>query len=259
METTTAPLKDHDKEGKKHRKLEQRPKAEVSQREIELVPPVPLSARKCTDCLFLLIFGLYCIGMLVIGIIGFQNGDPQRLVYGSDYKGRTCGGENKTNEKFIVYPRPHEDVYLAGTTVALSRPWDINFFSVCVEACPQADQVVCDDEGTELVNAAIALSGNDFNSEAMQCIDGIIANPLTCYDAKIRRHCWPMLFDTTPVLFRCFPEYIFEVERLPESGCTKFLYQTNSLTNEVTATCVKVRTYEYSLQHAKKNFPPHTN
>lgn len=240
MEETTATLKDHEKEGKKHRKLEPRDRAEVSQREIELIPPVPLSARKCTDCLFLIIFSLYCIGMLVIGIIGFQNGDPQRLVYGSDYKGRTCGGVNNTNAKYIVYPRPHEDVYLAGTEVALSRPWDINFFSVCVEECPRADQIICDDEGTAMVEEAIAISGNSFDQEALQCTEGIAPNPLTCYDPKIRRHCWPMLFDTTPVLFRCFPQYIFEVERLPESGCTKMAYQTNSLTNETVATCVRV-------------------
>jgi len=241
METTTAPLKD-EHEQKKLRKLQPRENSEmVSQREIELVPPVPISARKCTDCLFLIIFILYCIGMLVIGIIGFQNGDPERLVYGSDYKGRTCGAGNQTGSKYIVYPRPQEDVFLAGTDVAVNRPWDINFFSVCTTECPRADEVVCDDDGTVLVNEAIAISGNSFTDEAMNCIDGIVPNPLTCYDAQIRRHCWQTLFDTTPVLFRCFPQYIFEVEKLPESGCTKYTYQTNSVTNTTVATCVKYR------------------
>jgi hypothetical protein len=238
MQETTAALKDHDKE-EKHRKLQPRVKDEVSQRELELTPPVPISARKCTDCLFLIIFVLYCIGMLVIGIIGFQNGDPERLVYGSDYQGRTCGAGNMTGEKYLVYPRPHLDVELAGLDVAVSRPWDINFFAVCVPSCPVVNQIVCDDEGDELVKEGMALSGNTFDVEAALCTDDIFAGP-TCYDKQIRNHCWPTLFDTTSVLFRCFPQYIFEVQKLPESGCTKFSYRTNSITNVTTATCVKV-------------------
>jgi len=240
MEQHSAPIKDQDG-GKKPRKLEPRMKEDmISQREIELIPPVPISARKCTDCLFLIIFLLYCIGMLVIGIIGFQNGDPQRLVYGSDYKGRTCGEGNYSTMPYLIYPRPHEDVYLAGSQVALNTPWEISFFSVCSSECPKADTIICDDEGTGLVQQAMAATNNSFEYEAGQCIDLPVPLP-GCYNSSIRRHCWTMLFDTTPILFRCFPQYIFEIELLPETGCTKKAYQVNSITNETIESCVRVR------------------
>lgn len=249
---TTAQLKDHEHEHDahaKHRKLEQRQKYEVSQRELELTPPVPISARKCTDCLFLIIFVLYLIGMLVIGIIGFENGDPSRLVYGSDYNGRTCGVGNLSDSKYLVYPRPYEDIYLAGTDVAIHRPWDINFFAICVPSCPLTDQIVCDDDGTTLVKAAMNATGNSFQDEALKCLTGFIANPLTCYDAAIRSHCWETLFDTTPVLFRCFPQYIFEVQEMPQSGCTKYSYSYDASTNTNRSTCLKVSTSRCFIIH----------
>ena len=46
--------------------------------------------RKCTDILWLVFFVMFWIGMVVIGIIGLQNGDPKKLVYGKDYNSKVC-------------------------------------------------------------------------------------------------------------------------------------------------------------------------
>ena len=51
--------------------------------------------RKCTDILWLVFFVMFWIGMVVIGIIGLQNGDPKKLVYGKDYNSKVCSGETK--------------------------------------------------------------------------------------------------------------------------------------------------------------------
>lgn len=39
----------------------------------------PTSHRKCTDCIMLLLFIAYWVGMVAIGGLGFQNGNPNRL------------------------------------------------------------------------------------------------------------------------------------------------------------------------------------
>ena len=41
--------------------------------------------RKCTDILWFALFLVFWVGMLVIGILGFQQGDPQKLIYGKNY------------------------------------------------------------------------------------------------------------------------------------------------------------------------------
>ena len=40
----------------------------------------PKSVRKCTDPLFLFLFGLNCTVLIIIGILGFVNGHPDRLL-----------------------------------------------------------------------------------------------------------------------------------------------------------------------------------
>ena len=57
----------------------------------------------------------------MVAIVGAQNGDPRRLIYGSDHNGTTCGGDLKLNQKFIHYPRSAEDVFYAGESAALGE------------------------------------------------------------------------------------------------------------------------------------------
>jgi len=184
----------------------------VSQRELELVPPVPISYRKCTDCLFLIIFILYCIGILIIGGIAFENGNPNRLVYGSDYLGRVCGEGNKSGEPYLVYPRVYQDVVEAGTALS------VDFFALCASTCPVGGQVVCDDTGAALVAALMSSKNASYFDITEACLnnDGLDAG---CYNSLIYSHCWETLFNTTSVLFHCFPQFYYNVSLLPQSGC----------------------------------------
>ena len=63
--------------------------------------------RKCTDLLWLLFFVLFWCGMLVIGVLGLQNGDPRKLVYGKNYNSQVCVSPSK----YVYYPRINEDMY----------------------------------------------------------------------------------------------------------------------------------------------------
>lgn len=179
--------------------------------------------------------------MIVLAAIGYQNGNPSRLVYGSDYMGRVCGEGNKTNSSYLVYPRPQEDVAIAGFQLATSSPWDISFYSICVQKCPKLDEVVCDDLGNSIIEAQMALTGKNFSKIAHDCLDYPIYNPFTCLDSRVRTNCWNTLFTTKPILFRCFPEYTFKVELMPESGCVAYQYYTNPVSNVTTSTCSKYR------------------
>ena len=57
--------------------------------------------RKCTNVLCLLFFICFWFGMLVVGIVGFVKGNPNRLRYGYDFLGRTCGYGDVKGLKYL--------------------------------------------------------------------------------------------------------------------------------------------------------------
>ena len=110
-------------------------------------------SRSCTDIIFLLIFIAFWIAFFVIGGIGFSNGDPDRLLYGTDYLGLVCGKgtppSNFTNTfAYITNPRWQSKVWSenrfmwypvgANTTSSVSDMFD---YGVCVKECPTLDNV----------------------------------------------------------------------------------------------------------------------
>ena len=97
--------------------------------------------RKCTDVLWLIFFALFWVGMLVIGILGLQNGDPKKLVYGKDYNSMVCSGDTK----YVYYPRINEDLFDVATG-GVDQLDKIPFYGVCLGACPKEGEWVCDSE-----------------------------------------------------------------------------------------------------------------
>lgn len=90
--------------------------------------------RKCRDCLCCIVFILFWIGMIAIASIGLQYGEPERLFYGTDYRGKVCKVDSGLEErKYIVYPRIYEDFLI---NFKVTNPLDYRFYGVCVEKCP---------------------------------------------------------------------------------------------------------------------------
>ncbi len=57
--------------------------------------------RGCTDLLFLIIYILFWLLMIAIGIIGFVYGNPARLTYGYDFNGNVCGQGSQSNNSYL--------------------------------------------------------------------------------------------------------------------------------------------------------------
>ncbi|POM78333.1 Choline transporter-like protein, partial [Phytophthora palmivora] len=117
--------------------------------------------RKCTDVLCLIFFVVFWIGMIVIAGVGYHYGKPQRLIYGTDWMGRTCGAKaEKTDNvpaydfrhyKYMIYPRLSEDFTAlaeAGFSASdLSNPSTLRkLFGVCVPSCPVLTDAISGDD-----------------------------------------------------------------------------------------------------------------
>ena len=96
--------------------------------------------RKCRDVGCCLIFIVFWIGMLVVGAIGIKFGQWQRLLYGTDYQGNTCGINGLSGSPYITYPRTNEDFVL---NLQKTDPLTYTFYGVCVAQCPTTLTVIC--------------------------------------------------------------------------------------------------------------------
>lgn len=78
--------------------------------------------RSCTDCLFCLLFILLWAGMIISASVGFNKGDPRKMLSPFDASGNQCG----LTEGYEDYNK----IYFPRTT-------DIKY-SVCVRECPKS-------------------------------------------------------------------------------------------------------------------------
>ena len=53
----------------------------------------------------LLLFIVFWLGMFIIAGVSVQRGEPGRLVYGTDYKGDTCGTGALVGKTYTYYPK----------------------------------------------------------------------------------------------------------------------------------------------------------
>ena len=120
-------------------------------------------SRMCitTDLPMCLVFVAFWVGMFLVASIGFDKGDPLRLIYGTDYLGNRCGGSTVPPEwqqsvnayisdsrfkfqsaiweenKLLWMPAPYDGTDLSVESMNI---WDARQAlgaGVCVKECPQ--------------------------------------------------------------------------------------------------------------------------
>ncbi|TMW66846.1 hypothetical protein Poli38472_011962 [Pythium oligandrum] len=179
--------------------------------------PFKPSNRKCTDLLFVLLFFVFWIGMIIIAGVAYKHGEPKRLVYGTDWKGRTCGVKadakdgvpayDFTKYPYLMYPRLSEDIVaLYGenpdasdlmSPSALSK-----FYGVCVTECPMLDKT-----SPTYVHAYIDYVLN------VDPVNKIYTKAGKSVEDEDAGSPWRLMVDTTNVLNRCLELSKVEVQQ----------------------------------------------
>lgn len=91
--------------------------------------------RHCKDLLFLLLFLIFWAGMIYVAAVGFVNGEPERLIYGLDSHGYTCGTKNDAGPDLSNYKK----LYFLDP-LSLENLYSLKTFKkarkICVPNCP---------------------------------------------------------------------------------------------------------------------------
>ena len=89
----------------------------------------PCQDRGCTDILFCLLFIAFIVGMVVVAILGFTQGNPNLLIYPYDENGRSCG-LNITGYPYIYFYNAVQQLAWGGNSSLIMSQ------SFCVASCP---------------------------------------------------------------------------------------------------------------------------
>lgn len=154
----------------------------------------PSATRKCRDCFCCLLFLVFWIGMAAVAIVGLINGQPKRLLYGTDYNGTTCGTGDMSNRTLTFYPRVTEDMLEQARDPSLSVT-DYSFYGLCVSECPAKGKYICNYGAEAEIQSNLALTTDAAREQERKA-----RADMTSLDAT---DCWFVAMDSNTVLFRC--------------------------------------------------------
>lgn len=211
--------------------------------------------------------------MVAIAAIAISSGDPNRLLYGSDYKGRTCGTispiagtdppvETDLTDKLLTYyPRLVEDV-VAFAQSGSTNPLDLNLYGVCVSECPAKGTVVCDDEGEPVLVQAVADEGDGATRPSVWAEAQTLSGWLSLGEdtaRAIKGHCWYVPLDSLDYFYRCLwqrskEEHIEEMCLSPPSMAGVML--TEETTQAEYDSCITKRRITTTIQEGEAQENP---
>lgn len=134
------------------------------------------------------------MGMVVVAIVGLMNGQPKRLLYGTDYNGTTCGTGDRETQPLTFYPRMSEDLLEQSMDSSLTSPTDYSFYGVCVSACPAAYTYFCNYEAEAVIQSDASLTTEAEREQARKQEASKLLST---------SNCWFVAMPSQNVFYRC--------------------------------------------------------
>ncbi|XP_073497947.1 choline transporter-like protein 4 [Phyllobates terribilis] len=177
----------------------------------------PIKNRGCTDIICCVLFMVFILGYIVVGVLAWVYGDPRQVIYPRNSTGMYCGvGENQDKPYLLYY-----DLLkcITGTSILASAMNGLQCptTQVCVKQCPQAFRATYFWDTPK----------NAFIQEYCQPSINLNTTELTVYDIVAKELCPAFLIKSDPLFNRCFPSTNFSSSIPPDFS---IIYQGKNLT-----------------------------
>ncbi|KAJ7992695.1 hypothetical protein DPEC_G00281350 [Dallia pectoralis] len=151
----------------------------------------PIYNRGCTDIVCCILFVIFILGYLAVGILAWSQGDPRKVIYATDSRGQFCGqaGTPLETKPLLFY---FNIMKCASPMVLLE--FQCPTTQICVEKCP--------DKFMTLLKAYN--NKDDFNYYKNFCNEGL-NDQMAVTDILKYGLCPAMLTPSVPFTRRCFP------------------------------------------------------
>nr|XP_044605361.1 choline transporter-like protein 5 isoform X4 [Equus asinus] len=158
----------------------------------------PVADRSCTDVLCCIIFILFIIGYILLGLMAWVHGDPRRVAYPTDSNGHFCGQKGTPNEnKTILFYFNLFSCTSPSLLVNLQCPTT----QICVSKCPEKFL-------TYMEMHFMYRTRENYWSYYSQFCKAASAKPVKAFtQLLLDDDCPTAIFPSRPFLQRCFPDF----------------------------------------------------
>ncbi|XP_054542726.1 choline transporter-like protein 4 isoform X1 [Pan troglodytes] len=158
----------------------------------------PIKNRSCTDVICCVLFLLFILGYIVVGIVAWLYGDPRQVLYPRNSTGAYCGmGENK-DKPYLLYFNIFSCILSSNIISVAENGLQCPTPQVCVSSCPEDPWTVGKNEFSQTVGEVFYTKNRNF------CLPGVPWN-MTVITSLQRELCPSFLLPSAPALGRCFP------------------------------------------------------
>ncbi|XP_012890407.1 PREDICTED: choline transporter-like protein 4 [Dipodomys ordii] len=158
----------------------------------------PIKNRSCTDVICCVLFFLFILGYIVVGIVAWVYGDPRQVLYPRNSTGAYCGmGENK-DKPYVLYFNIFSCILSANIITVAQNSLQCPTPQVCVSSCPETPWAVESNQLSLTVGEVFSKGNKNF------CLPGVPQNMIVLESLQ-QELCPSFLLPSTPALGRCFP------------------------------------------------------
>ncbi|XP_038540430.1 choline transporter-like protein 4 isoform X2 [Canis lupus familiaris] len=158
----------------------------------------PIRNRSCTDVICCVLFLLFILGYIVVGIVAWVYGDPRQVLYPRNSTGAYCGvGANK-DKPYLLYFNIFSCVLTANVITVAENGLQCPTPQVCVSSCPENAWTVEVNQLSEKVGEVFYTANRNF------CLPGVPWD-MPVIQSLQQELCPGFLLPSTPALGRCVP------------------------------------------------------
>ncbi|XP_006154360.1 choline transporter-like protein 4 [Tupaia chinensis] len=158
----------------------------------------PIKNRSCTDVICCVLFLVFILGYIVVGIVAWVYGDPRQVLYPRNSTGAYCGiGENK-DKPYLLYFNIFSCILATNIITVAEKGLQCPTPQVCVSSCPEKAWTAGWPEYSQTVGEVFYNAGRNF------CQPGVPSD-MNVLQSLTQELCPSFLLPSTPALGRCFP------------------------------------------------------
>lgn len=157
----------------------------------------PIKNRGCTDIICCVLFLVFILGYIVVGLVAWVYGDPRQVLYPRNSTGAYCGvGDNK-DKPYVLYFNILSCAAAINVISIAENGLQCPTPQVCVSSCPQTPWAV---DGLQLSQTV----GDVYKEYRNFCLPAVSPDTIVM-DSLQKGLCPSFLLPSNPALGRCFP------------------------------------------------------
>uniref|UniRef100_A0A8C6RV92 Choline transporter-like protein n=1 Tax=Nannospalax galili TaxID=1026970 RepID=A0A8C6RV92_NANGA len=196
----------------------------------------PIKNRGCTDIICCVLFLLFILGYIVVGLVAWVYGDPRQVIYPRNSTGAYCGiGDNK-DKPYVLYFNILSCAVATNIISVAQNGLQCPTPQVCVSSCPEALWSV---EGNQYLKTV----GEVYNENRIFCLPEVPSNMVSA-SPIVRAH--PSALFSLPALGRCFPltNVNFTLPNYPWINSSTVSQGISGLLDSINARDISVKIFE---------------